>query len=185
MRSRSLLHFRAGADVADIALDDVLAIDQINVTDELDLDVLSAPRDQGKVFIADILIVLQLLEGLFVCGDILELADFPELESDDFPKLVVQKIEQKRICIDDLARLAIENQDSVLRRFEQSAIAQFGSTQGKFPHIYVAVPRRSARGFGNCVFHVSRTTQSPRRLITAAAMSRDMVGRIPIHTLSP
>jgi hypothetical protein len=82
---------------------------------------LSAPRDQRQVFIADVLIVLELLEGLFVGRDVLELSDFPELKTDDFPKGKIQEIDQKRICVDDLACFAIEDENSVLGRFEEPA----------------------------------------------------------------
>src|SRR5450432_728403 len=106
VRPRSILHFRAGADIADIALNDVPAIDQVNVTDELDLDLFSTLRDQWEVFIANILVFLQLLKSVFVGCDVFELAELPEHESDDFPKGVIQEVEQKRVHIDDLARLA-------------------------------------------------------------------------------
>ena len=55
VRLRHLLHFRAVTDIADIALNDLLAIDQVNVAHELDLDLLSVLRNQGKVFIPDVL----------------------------------------------------------------------------------------------------------------------------------
>src|ERR1043166_2384402 len=105
-------------DIADVALDHFGWADKIDITNELDLDFPAGLRAERQIFVTDVLLGLQLFESGLVRYDVFEETDLPQLEADYAFERIVEQIEQKRIHVDDLATVGVENQDAVLRGFE-------------------------------------------------------------------
>ncbi len=114
----------ARADVADVALDHFARADVVDIADEFDPDRFAAFRAERQIFVANVLVSLEHLESFVTRGDILELADFPKMQTDQSLKWIIQQIEQEWIRIDDLSTLRIRDQDSVLSRLEEATVTK-------------------------------------------------------------
>src|SRR5207248_1388877 len=82
--------------------------------------------------------------GLIRCN-VLELTNLPESLADHIFERVVEQIEQKGIYIDYLAGVRVEDQNAVLRRFKQPAIAKLRCFQAKLQRTFSVATRRSMR----------------------------------------
>ena len=112
---------------ADVALNHLPLVDQINIANELYRDLFSIAPPQRKILVTNILVPLEFLESEMIRGDVFELSDFPKLATADFLKWIIEQLEEKWIDVGDLTGFGIENQDSVLSGFKQAAIPQFRS----------------------------------------------------------
>src|ERR1700722_10315275 len=98
---------RAGSDVPDVALNNLGRFDPVNIAHEFDLNVLSISPPQGKVFVTDVFVLLECLEGRMIGGDVLELANLPQFAAAKFFKRVIKQINQKWIYVHDLPAVGI------------------------------------------------------------------------------
>src|ERR1700752_5210222 len=117
---------RAGSDVPDVTLDNLLRFHPVNIAHEFDLNLLSISPPQRKVFVTDIFVLLKCLKGRTISGDVVELTNIPQFAAAEFFKRVIKQINQKWVYVHDLPVVGIENQDPVLGGFKQTAIAQLG-----------------------------------------------------------
>jgi len=105
-------------------LDDFFIADQINVADEFHLNQAAVFRLERQVFVADKFILLQRQKGIPADLDVLERADFPEFLFHKFFTRVAQHVDQIGVDVVYQTRLGIQDQDAVLGRFEESAVAK-------------------------------------------------------------
>ena len=105
-------------DVANVALDHVARTGLIHVADKLHGNLAAVLRFQRQVFVADIPVLLQLLELGLVGHDVLERAKFPDGCSDQFAMGKAQQLDQERVHVADSPRVGFENQDAILRGFK-------------------------------------------------------------------
>jgi len=122
--SRASVDLNALGDVADIALDDLLAARFIDVADEFHLDQPPVFCSERQIFIADIFIFLQVLEGMLAGFDILECTHFPDFFFYELFSRIFQHIDQERIDIGDRSALGIQDQNPVLGRLKQTPVAK-------------------------------------------------------------
>ena len=61
-------HFRAGGDVADVALDNLVRFDPVNIAHEFNLNLLPISPPQRKIFVTDIFILLECFKGRTIAG---------------------------------------------------------------------------------------------------------------------
>ena len=127
MRSASSACLRG--DVADVALDHLVAVHQIDVADELHGDLPPIGGFQRHVVVANVPLLLQFREVVLVGDGVLEAAEFPDLLSDHCLVRETQHFDQERIDIHNQFRLGIEDQNAVLGRLKEPAIAKFRSDQ--------------------------------------------------------
>ena len=113
----------AYGDVADVALDDPPAVDEVDVADELDLGLASVVCLQRQVVVADVVVGLELGEGGLGGLGVLEGADLPELLADEIVTQVSRHLRHERVDVDDAAGARVEDQDAVLGRLEEAAIS--------------------------------------------------------------
>jgi hypothetical protein len=109
---------------------------QIDVADKLHLYPPTVAGLQCHVFVADIPLLLQLRELGLVGEDVLEEAQLPDLLAEECLAREAQQLDQERIHIDDHSRFGIEDQDGVLGRLEEPAVADLRRAQrllGPFP----------------------------------------------------
>ncbi len=116
-------------DVANVALNDSLARDQVDVAHEFDVPLLTPLRFQREILVADVLVVLQLPEGDLALGDIFELADFPERLAQHLVVGVPQHVGEIGVDVGDLSAFRIQNQDPVFRGLEETAVSKLGFLQ--------------------------------------------------------
>src|ERR1044071_8694733 len=83
----------------DVTLNNSFGADGVNVTDKFDLDFPAGFGDERQVFVPDVLILLQHLEGCFVRGDVLKSANLPEPQPEHVFKWILKQIEQKGIYV--------------------------------------------------------------------------------------
>ena len=119
------------ADIADVALDDVLTINVVGIADELHFGTASVAGFERQILIADVAVPLQPLERGFALLDVAEQTDLPKVLADQVRERIAEELDDERIGVDDRAAVAVENQDCVLRRLEQPAIAGLGSPECK------------------------------------------------------
>ena len=86
-------------DIADVALDDLLATRQIDVTDEFHLNKLSVFRYKRQILITGVFILLQGLEGFPAGFAILERTNLPELLFHKLFTRISQHVDQEWIDI--------------------------------------------------------------------------------------
>ena len=67
----------AGSDVANVALDDTLSVDQIGVADKFHVDPLAAFGLQRQIFVTDVVVLLQYAERFPGAFNIDERTDIP------------------------------------------------------------------------------------------------------------
>jgi len=118
-----IFHGATCADVTDIALNDTYAIDEIDAAHEFDVKLLSLCRLHRQVFIADVIILLQLMKPLLVYLYVFEEAQLPDVLALAHFKRIAEQVGDVRIGVDHHAGLGIEDQNAVFGRFEQAAIA--------------------------------------------------------------
>ena len=94
-------------DVADVALDDIVAVYRVNVADKFHLDKMTVLGLERQVFVANIFFVLQCSKGIFASLNIPERTDFPELLIYKLVARVTQHVNQKRIDILNRSRMGI------------------------------------------------------------------------------
>ncbi len=140
LQADGALSLPALADVADVALDHFSMVDQIDVADELHVDLPPIGGFQRQIVVADIALLLQLLEVGLVGKHVLEEPQFPDLHAEERLAGESQQLDQERIHIVDHPRFGIEDQDAVLGRLEKTAIAKLRNDQRRL-HLPV-VPRR-------------------------------------------
>src|SRR5690606_26202190 len=87
---------------------------------------------EREMLVAYILVAPKRFIGLTAGGNVLERSDFPKLLAEEFSVLIPQHLCQEWVRIDDVAAIRVENQDTVLRRFEQASITQFRRFQEYF-----------------------------------------------------
>src|ERR1035437_118030 len=134
---RHLLVFLAGSvlrahtirDLPDVALDDAPIGDGVEIGHELHAPDLAALRLERKVVVLEILDVVELAEFALARRGVAERAEFPEGLAHDLVAGVAQQIDQERIDIRDDSGLTVQNQDSILRGFEQAAVPKLGLLQ--------------------------------------------------------
>ena len=107
-------------------------VHQIDITDEFHVDPPSVGGFKRQVFIADVFLPLQFRKVGLVGSDILENAQFPDSLAQELFARVSQQLDQKRIHVVDRPGLGIKDQDAVLGRFKQAAIANLRSNQCLF-----------------------------------------------------
>ncbi len=122
----------AGADVADVALDDFFIVFLVDVADEFDGDVAAVAIEEGEILVAN---AAEFHEGDhcgFIFGDITEDADLPEFLTDEIGEGVTEEVEDEAIGIDDFSGIGIEDEDAVVSGFEETAVADFGGFEETF-----------------------------------------------------
>ncbi len=75
---------------------------------------------------------MQLAESSPAGLDVLEQPDFPEFLAQQLVERVAQQVAQERVRVDNLAGVAIEDQDRILGRLKEPAVANLGSPQCDF-----------------------------------------------------
>ena len=113
------LELLAGADVADVALDDLAIVLFVDVADEFDGDVAAIAVLQGEIFVADGAGFEQLEHGGFVFGDVGEDADFPEFLADEIRERKAEDVEEEAVGVDDFPRVGIDEQNAVVSGFQK------------------------------------------------------------------
>jgi hypothetical protein len=116
-------------DVADIALNHFYVTCLIQVADKLHGNLAAVFRFQRQVFVADIPVLLQSLQHGLIGHEVFERANFSDRLADHFPVRITQEFDQERIHISDASRVNVQNQDAILRRFEQPPITKFGGAE--------------------------------------------------------
>src|SRR5579862_8134984 len=125
------LGFLAGRDVANVALNDVLTIDLVCVADELDLGTGPSLGFEREILITDVAIRVQPFERRFALVDVVEQTDLPKLLPDELLERVAEQLDDEWVGVDDLAAVAVENQDGILCRLEEPPIAGLGGLDRK------------------------------------------------------
>ena len=115
--------------VPDVALDDAMIADIVDVADELHVDAPPVVRLERQILVADVALLLQLPEGHLARLDVAKQADFPEFLPHQFAARVAKQSEQIRVGVEDLPGIGVQDQDAVLRRLEEPAVARFGNVQ--------------------------------------------------------
>ena len=123
----------ASADVADVALDDLVVVFLVDVADEFDGDVPAVVVEQREVFVADASDLKEPEHGGLVFRDIAEDADLPELLADEIGEGVPEELEHEAVGVDDFSRVGVEDENAVVRGFEEAAVAGFGALDEAFP----------------------------------------------------
>ena len=95
-------------DVADVALNHFLFTGLIHVADELHGDLATIPRFHRQIFVADIAMLLELLEPGLVGHNIPERAKFPDGCANQFGVGKAQHPHQERVYITDFSRFGFE-----------------------------------------------------------------------------
>ena len=119
-------------DVADAALDILPAVALIDGADEFHFNPPPGAGFQCQVLVADVFLLLQLREVLLVGDDVLEKPQLPDFLAQKFLMRETQQLDQEWIYIHDHPRPGIDDQDAVLGRFEEPAIADLRSAQRRF-----------------------------------------------------
>src|SRR5476651_1855203 len=91
-------------DVPDVALNYLFVTSLIDVADKLHGNFAAILRFQGKVFIADIPVLLQQLEHGLIGHDVLERTKIANGLADHFVEGKAQQLAKERICISDASR---------------------------------------------------------------------------------
>ena len=85
---------------------------------------------EGQVFVADVAHILQFAESYFRGLNIFEKSQLPEFLANKFGRSIPQELRHKGIGIYDFAGVSIEDQNAVLRRFEEPSVTGFRGPQG-------------------------------------------------------
>ena len=121
------------ANAADVALHQLLAPPLIDLARDLDADRLSALGHQRQIVIVHGVVFDQLLKCAFACIRILRNTDLPERHAKQLHRGVVQHPCQKRIHVEDRARLRVKNQYPVLRGLIELPVSAFRVHGSLFP----------------------------------------------------
>ena len=121
-----LLRLLARSHVSDVALDDARVVFQVHVAHELDASPLVVLGLERQILVADVLVPLELPEGVPARRDVLERSDFPELPANELRARVTEQDLQEGVGVGDLPGLRVENQDAVLRRLEEPPVPDLG-----------------------------------------------------------
>ena len=101
----------------------------IRIADKLDGNFAAIPRFQRQVVITDIPILLEPPQHGMIGRKVLEWTEFADGLADHFVAGKPQQRDQEWIHVGDAARVKVQNQNAILRRFEQPAIIKFGDTE--------------------------------------------------------
>jgi hypothetical protein len=124
-----LLKPRTLADITDVALDDRVLILLVDVANELYVDSPPIPVFQQQILVADGAVTLQPLHRFLVLLLVVEYAQLPQLLAQEVLARLAQQIEHASIYFDDPGGLGVKDQDAVVRRLEQPAIANLRSAK--------------------------------------------------------
>ena len=117
-------------DVADVALDDHLVVDVIDVADELHFHVPSILGFERQILVPDIPLLLQFSKRGPARVDVPEQADIPEVLAQQFGARIAQQVQQERVRVGNRPGVRIEDEDAILGRLEEPPKPDFGSRQG-------------------------------------------------------
>ena len=112
-------------DVTDVALDHPGVAGQIDVADEFHVSLLPLRGFQRQVVVAHIFLLLQIQEFFLVCRNVLEEAQVPDVLLPNVIERVAQHLGDEWIRVNDHARLGVQDQNAVLRSFEQASVTLF------------------------------------------------------------
>ena len=111
-------------------LDHPLVPDGVHVADELHLDAPAVVRPQRQILVADVPFLLERPERHLIRLDVVEQADLPQLLPDQLVAGVAEQGGQERVRVEHPSGHRVDQQDAVLGRLEQAAVADLGEGQG-------------------------------------------------------
>ena len=85
----------------------------------------SVPAFERQIFVADFVLPFQLLDHFLARGFIFEQTDLKQLLPDQLIIRVTEQFRHERIGVGDFASRGIEQEDAVMRRFKEPAVADF------------------------------------------------------------
>jgi hypothetical protein len=112
-------------DVADVALDDAAAVLIVEIGHDFNFLMLPVPAFERQVFVANLVHSLQHLEHFPRRGLVFEQSDFIEFLPDQTVMRIAQHPGHERIGLDDFTGAGVEEENSVVRRFKEPAVADF------------------------------------------------------------
>jgi hypothetical protein len=109
-------------DIANVGLDDRLAVFRVKVGYHFDFTALALFGLERQIVVADELFLSQFSKRGLASLFVLEQADFEQLLTDHLFARVTEQLRYEGVCVGDLACVGIENQYSILGGFKETAV---------------------------------------------------------------
>lgn len=122
----NLLGGFALGDVPKVALDEFAIVHQVGGADEFDAHHAAVAGLQGKIVKVTVGLAGNLMKIRLRSLDVFERNNFPKFFSKELLARTAQHPNDAGVNVVYFARLGIEDDDSILRRLKQAAVAQFG-----------------------------------------------------------